>query len=379
MSAPPPSPRAGDGRAGIVASVSVRSLVKRFGADAAAVNGVSFTVREGEFVTLLGPSGCGKTTTLRCIAGLEVPEGGEILIGDELLTSAGRGVCLPPEQRRLGMVFQSYAVWPHMTVFENVAYGLRAQSVARAEVGERVTKALELVGLSGLQDRNATKLSGGQQQRVAVARALVYNPRVLLFDEPLSNLDAKLREQMRLELTRLVRELGITSIYVTHDQAEAMVMSDRIIVMHEGRIQQEGVPQAIYDEPASRFVADFIGVTNLLEGTAAGRGGEGGVWVEVPEAGARLLCGRRAEEVEPGERVTVSIRPEHISIEGAPAGPNRVEGTLTEAIYLGQSWDCRVRVKDVSLRVQAQGEVSLRPGQQVALGVLPRRCVLLRG
>ncbi|OGL65382.1 MAG: hypothetical protein A3I72_09840 [Candidatus Tectomicrobia bacterium RIFCSPLOWO2_02_FULL_70_19] len=359
-----------------MASVAVRELVKRFGADAAAVNGVSFTVREGEFVTLLGPSGCGKTTTLRCIAGLEVPEEGEILIGDELMTSSGRGVFLPPEQRRLGMVFQSYAVWPHMTVFENVAYGLRAQSAPKAEVAQRVTRALELVGLSGLQDRNATKLSGGQQQRVAVARALVYNPRVLLFDEPLSNLDAKLREQMRLELTRLVRELGITSLYVTHDQAEAMVMSDRIIVMHEGRIQQEGPPRAIYDEPVNRFVADFIGVTNLLEGTVTGREGDGGVWVEVPEAGTRLLCSRRLEEAVQGARVTVSVRPEHLSL---TASGNRIEGTVREAIYLGQSWDCRVQVKDLSLRVQAQGEVSLRPGQQVVLGVAPARCVLLRG
>ncbi|MEK6710579.1 MAG: ABC transporter ATP-binding protein [Nitrospinota bacterium] len=356
--------------------MAVRNLVKRFGADAAAVNGVSFTVKEGEFVTLLGPSGCGKTTTLRCIAGLEVPEGGEIRIGEELLTSGERGICVPPEQRRLGMVFQSYAVWPHMTVFENVAYGLRAQSVPKAEVGERVTRSLGLVGLKGLEGRNATRLSGGQQQRVAVARALVYNPRVLLFDEPLSNLDAKLREQMRLELTRLVRELGITSLYVTHDQAEAMVMSDRIIVMHEGRIQQEGPPQAIYDEPVNRFVADFIGVTNLLEGTVAGKAEDGGVWVEVPEAGTRLLCSRRAEGAEAGARVTVSVRPEHLSLQ---PGGNRLEGTVREAIYLGQSWDCRVQVKDLSLRVQAQGEVSFRPGQQVTLGVLPARCVLLRG
>ena len=362
-----------------MASVAVRSLIKRFGADAAAVNGVSFTVREGEFITLLGPSGCGKTTTLRCIAGLEVPEEGDILIGDELLTSSARGICLPPEERRLGMVFQSYAVWPHMTVFENVAYGLRAKSTPKAEVGQRVKKALDLVGLTGLEDRNATKLSGGQQQRVAVARALVYNPRVLLFDEPLSNLDAKLREQMRLELTRLVRELGITSVYVTHDQAEAMVMSDRIIVMHMGRIQQEGPPQAIYDEPVNRFVADFIGVTNLLDGTVAGREGDGGVWVEVPEAGARLLCGRGAEGAEAGSRVTISVRPEHVSLNGGAEGTNRLEGKVTEAIYLGQSWDCRVQVRDVSIRVQAQGEVSVRPGQQVALGVLPRRCVLLRG
>ncbi|MFQ5894619.1 MAG: ABC transporter ATP-binding protein [Nitrospinota bacterium] len=362
-----------------MAEVVVRDLMKRFGPEVVAVQGVSFTVREGEFVTLLGPSGCGKTTTLRCVAGLEVPEGGEILIGGELLTSSPRGVSVPPEQRRLGMVFQSYAVWPHMTVFENVAYGLRAQRTPRSELGERVRRALALVGLKGLEGRNATKLSGGQQQRVALARALVYNPRVLLFDEPLSNLDAKLRERMRLELTKLVRELGLTSIYVTHDQAEAMVMSDRIIVMNEGRIQQEGDPHTIYNEPANCFVADFIGIANLLEGAALERDGDEAMRVEVPAAGARLLCGRRTEGVEPGARVTVSVRPEHIELlAGESRGPNRLEGTVTDAVYLGQLWDCRVRVKDLSLRVQSQGEFPLRPGQRVTVGMAPSRCVLLR-
>ena len=214
-----------------MAEVVVKDLVKRFGSETLAVDNVSFTVGEGEFVTLLGPSGCGKTTTLRCIAGLETPDEGDILIANEVFTSSRNGVCLPPEKRRLGMVFQSYAIWPHMSVSENVAYGIQAQGASRAEVNEKVVNALELVGLGGLGERNATKLSGGQQQRVSLARALAYNPRVLLFDEPLSNLDAKLRERMRIELANLIKELKLTAIYVTHDQAEAMVMSDRIIVM----------------------------------------------------------------------------------------------------------------------------------------------------
>ena len=226
----------------------------------------SLSVGRGEFVTLLGPSGCGKTTTLRCVAGLERPDAGEIRIGDEVVASAGRGIYLYPEHRNIGMVFQSYAVWPHMTVFENVAYGLRVRRIAAAEIRERTTRALELVGLDHLAERYATKLSGGQRQRVALARAIVYEPRVVLFDEPLSNLDAKLREQMRIELVRLQQEVGITSIYVTHDQAEALVMSDRVVVMDKGVIQQIDDPQTIYARPANTFVANFIGVANLMEG-----------------------------------------------------------------------------------------------------------------
>ena len=213
--------------------VEINGLDKNFGAERA-VRDFSLSVARGEFVTLLGPSGCGKTTTLRCIAGLERPDAGEIRIGDEVVTSAGRGIYLYPEHRNIGMVFQSYAVWPHMTVFDNVAYGLRVRRTTAAEIKERTTQALKLVGLDHLAERYATKLSGGQRQRVALARAIVYEPRVILFDEPLSNLDAKLREQMRIELVRLQKEVGITSIYVTHDQAEALVMSDRVVVMDKG-------------------------------------------------------------------------------------------------------------------------------------------------
>ncbi len=363
-----------------MAEVVVRSLVKRFGTDVLAVDNTSFTVREGEFVTLLGPSGCGKTTTLRCIAGLETPDAGDILIGGELFTSSSRGICLPPEKRHLGMVFQSYAIWPHMSVSENVAYGLQAQRTPRAEMNGRVQNALNLVGLEGLGDRNATKLSGGQQQRVSLARALVYNPRVLLFDEPLSNLDAKLRERMRLELAKLVKELKITSVYVTHDQAEAMVMSDRIIVMKDGRIQQEGDPYAIYNEPANSFVADFIGVANIMEGKAVEREGGSGLWVEISDMGTRLLCtsGVR-EEVQPGASVLITVRPEYVELtENSSAGQNRLEGQVREAVYLGETWDCMVQVKDYSLRVHVRGDTDLKPGQSVSMAISPERCVLLK-
>ncbi|WP_089721875.1 ABC transporter ATP-binding protein, partial [Candidatus Entotheonella palauensis] len=241
-----------------MARVQVRGLKKHFGPEVA-VAGIDFEVPEGHFVTLLGPSGCGKTTTLRCLAGLERPDAGEIDIGEQCVAAPSRNIWVPPEKRNMGMVFQSYAVWPHLTVFDNIAYGLRVRGMGRSEIAKRTQETLDLVGLSGFADRYATQLSGGQQQRVSLARALAYNPRVILFDEPLSNLDAKLREHMRLELTRLQQRLGITAVYVTHDQSEALVMSDTIIVMNHGHILQQGAPEAIYAEPASRFVADFVG------------------------------------------------------------------------------------------------------------------------
>jgi len=363
-----------------MAEVIVRDLIKRFGAETLAVDDISFTVAEGEFITLLGPSGCGKTTTLRCIAGLEIPAAGEILIGDELFTSSGRGICLPPEKRRLGMVFQSYAVWPHMSVAENVAYGLQAQRMARGEVKEKVRMALELVGLGGFGDRNATKLSGGQQQRVSVARALAYNPRVILFDEPLSNLDAKLRERMRLELVTLVKELKMTAIYVTHDQVEAMVMSDRIIVMKDGRIQQEGDPHSTYNEPANSFVADFIGVTNIMEGTALGKEDSKGLWVDIPALGSKILCASGVErEFGQGAKVLVTVRPEYIDLYASDsAGANRLDGRVSEAVYLGQSWDCQIQVNKTKLRVHVRGDDAIQPGQSVSMAIAPSKCVVLK-
>ncbi len=359
--------------------VVVKNLVKRFGTETLAVDDVSFTVGAGEFVTLLGPSGCGKTTTLRCIAGLETPDAGDILLADEVFTSSSQGVCLPPEKRRLGMVFQSYAIWPHMSVAENVAYGIQAQGASRGEVREKVAKALELVGLGSLGERNATKLSGGQQQRVSLARALAYNPRVLLFDEPLSNLDAKLRERMRVELANLIRELGLTAVYVTHDQGEAMVMSDRIIVMRDGRIQQEDDPHAIYNEPANSFVADFIGITNILAGKAGERADGAGLWVEVPALGSRILCERGIEgDFSAGSDLLVTVRPEYIEFaeEGAE-GENVLTGQVSDAVYLGQSWDCLVRSGEVDLRVHVRGDAPMQVGRPVTMRMSPARCVVL--
>jgi iron(III) transport system ATP-binding protein len=245
--------------------IEVKDLIIHYG-DVMAVKGVSFTVRRGEHLTLLGPSGCGKTTTLRAIAGLEQPSAGEIRIGGQVVYSSAGRVQVPTEKRGVSMVFQSYAIWPHMTVFDNVAYGLRVRRIGKQEIAEKVRWALELVRMGDLADRSAAKLSGGQQQRVALARSFVFAPTVILFDEPLSNLDAKLRAEMRLEIKELQHQLGITSVYVTHDQEEALAISDRVIVMHAGVIEQIGTPNEIYDTPRSAFVADFVGAANVIHG-----------------------------------------------------------------------------------------------------------------
>jgi iron(III) transport system ATP-binding protein len=359
-----------------MAFVEVRGLVKRFGREAA-VGGVDFSAEAGRIVTLLGPSGCGKTTTLRCIAGLEQLDAGEIFIDGQCVAAPGRGISVPTEARELGMVFQSYAVWPHMTVFANVAYGLKVRGVTGAAMARRVREVLELVGLQGLADRYATKLSGGQQQRVALARALAYRPRVLLCDEPLSNLDANLREQMRLELLRLQRELGVTIVYVTHDQAEALVLSDRIVVMHQGRIVQQGEPERIYAEPANRFVADFIGVANLLEARLVEPGRDGSLGcVETDWGRPRRLRCRGAEGGAPGDRGTVAVRPEGIQLSrNRPAGEENVlEGEVRDLIYLGNFLDCRVDVEGKELRIQLDHSVEMPPGTPVYVRLPPEQC-----
>ncbi len=356
--------------------VELEHLSKHFGAEVA-VNDVSLVVEEGEFVTLLGPSGCGKTTTLRCIAGLERPDAGEIRIGGDVVAAPARGIYLPPENRNIGMVFQSYAVWPHMTVFDNVAYGLRVRHAPDAVVKERTTRALELVGLGPLAERYATKLSGGQRQRVALARAIVYEPRVVLFDEPLSNLDAKLREQMRVELVRLQHEVGITSIYVTHDQAEALVMSDRVVVMDKGVIQQIGDPQTIYARPVNTFVANFIGVANLVPGILRGRSGalcELEIALGDGRPPLRLLAagGENARLEQP---LTLSLRPEDIAVHlqkpNGGAGANVFEGEVIETVYLGNVLDCRVRVGGHELSVQIDHFEQIAPRQTVYLSFEP--------
>jgi iron(III) transport system ATP-binding protein len=357
-------------------TVELTHLRKRFGAETA-VDDVSLAVGQGEFVTLLGPSGCGKTTTLRCIAGLERPDSGEIRIGGTLVASPETGVHLNPEQRDIGMVFQSYAVWPHMTVFDNVAYGLRVRRAPRAVVAERTARALDLVGLGHLADRYATRLSGGQRQRVALARAIVYEPKVVLFDEPLSNLDAKLREQMRVELVRLQQEVGITSIYVTHDQAEALVMSDRVVVMSKGVIQQIGDPRSIYARPANAFVASFIGVANLLRGSLLERAG-GLCRVEVPLGEGRAplrLQAAGGEDAAKGQSLVVSLRPEDITLHvDAPSGMadgNLLEGEVIDTVYLGNFLECRVRVGAHEVSVQLDHFEQLEARQKVFLAFAP--------
>jgi len=337
-----------------------------------AVDDVSFTVGEGDMFTLLGPSGCGKTTTLRSIAGLETPDSGAIALDGQTLFSreAGRkkgGVNVAVNKRGLGMVFQSYAIWPHMSVFDNVAFPLRvaprARKVGEAEVRRRVTKVLETMELAAYADRHATKLSGGQQQRLALARAIVIEPPLLLLDEPLSNLDAKLRESLRYELKRLQRELGITSIYVTHDQIEALSLSSNIAVMRAGEVVQLGKPRDIYENPTSKFVAEFIGSSNFIPGHVLHRTGED---YEVDTSEGRLHLASGAE-LPVGTEVSVSIRPE--TVELTTQRPvdlrNVLEGTVGTRAFLGDAVDHIVNVGKLQIRVRSLPNLSLEAGTQV--------------
>ncbi len=351
--------------------LTVRDLTKiyanRFDAQAGGVREVSFDLPDGTFFTLLGPSGCGKTTTLRCVAGLERPDAGTIAVGETVLFDSAKGVAVPLNERGIGMVFQSYAIWPHMTVFENIAFPLRVakgQRPGREEVKTLVEQALSTVGLSGYGDRPATRLSGGQQQRVALARAIVHRPKLLLLDEPLSNLDAALREEMRVELRRLQQQIGVTTIYVTHDQSEALAMSDRIAVMEKGRIVQMGDPREIYFRPANMFVASFIGAANLLRGVCEGAVAAGA------EGTVRLADGSLIGCLFPvggtaGQKTTMAVRPESIVL----TRPDNamLHGTVTAASFLGGSARYDVAVGDLVIRVVGSAEQVVAPGAQVGL------------
>ena len=355
-------------------ALQVRHLYKRFDTDQGevrAVEDVTFDVEAGAFFTLLGPSGCGKSTTLRCIAGLERPDSGDITLEDAVLVSSSQGMWTPPHKRPMGMVFQSYAIWPHMNVFENVAFPLKQgpQKFSGAEVRDRVMRSLALVHLDGLEKRPAPQLSGGQQQRLALARALVNEPKALLLDEPLSNLDAKLREEMRNELKLLTSSLGITTLFVTHDQIEALTLSDQVAVMDSGRLVQYGPPREIYEEPRNRFAAEFIGSANFFEGTVTDAVEAGGV-TGVETAHGILRC-TTAEAVPKGARVAVEVRPENVSVHvgDAPAGDhvNVLSGTVQSVVFLGSTLDCQVEVGGALVKADVHPAESVRENDAVAL------------
>jgi ABC-type Fe3+/spermidine/putrescine transport system ATPase subunit len=352
-----------------------RAVVKRFGS-VKALDGVSFSVEPGEVFTLLGPSGCGKTTTLRLVAGLEEPDGGEIRIRGVTVASPERGIFAPPEKRQLGMVFQSYAIWPHLTVFENVAFPLRVRRNAGETMRRRVHQALEIVGLSGFAERGATQLSGGQQQRVALARALVYEPAILLLDEPLSNLDAKLREQMRVEIRALQKKLNLTVLYVTHDQAEAMTLSDRIAVVNGGRFEQVGSPAEVYETPATSFVAEFLGRTVCFEGRIVINGS--GPAVELPAGAGRIaLASALATSVGEHSSLRVTLRPEDLEIlAGGELQRNQIAGTVEQVAYLGERYEYQITACGVSFALSAGKKQRYRAGDTVRLAIDPERIKL---
>ncbi|OLT18862.1 hypothetical protein BJF78_11780 [Pseudonocardia sp. CNS-139] len=363
-----------------MAQIDLTGLTKRFDAGAAAVDRLDLTIRDGEFLSLLGPSGCGKTTTLRCLAGLERPTGGEIHFDGAPVVA--RAVFVPPERRHLGMVFQSYALWPHMTVFDNVAYPLRRGARAdRREIAPRVAEILEVVGLGDYADRLPGKLSGGQQQRVALARALVNKPRVVLYDEPLSNLDSLLRAQMRREVRKLHETLGSTSVYVTHDRVEAMALSDRVAVMRDGVLQQIGTPREIYTAPANRFVADFIGFDNLVKAEVVeAAAGALGAAVRLGADGPVVRSAARAGAV--GGSVELAARATAIRL-AADGEPGAFAARVQTVTYLGEDLELQLRagdvpllarIRDADVRAATAGRVPAA-GNEVALHIRPEELV----
>jgi iron(III) transport system ATP-binding protein len=361
-----------------MAGITIRGLSKSFGvkADVAAVSDIDIEIKDNSFVTLLGPSGCGKTTTLRLIAGYIVPDHGTIEVNGRQISSPQAVVS--PEGRGMGMVFQNYAIWPHKTVFENVVFGLKLRKVPKEAARKKVDDALALVNLAGLGARYPNELSGGQQQRVALARSLVVEPDILLLDEPLSNLDAKLRERMRVELKVLQRRTGITFVYVTHDQAEALALSDQIAVMSQGRVQQYGTPFEVYANPANRMVADFMGVVNLLPGKVRDQHNGSGT-VEVSDN--LTLDVTALDGFAAGDHVDVSIRPEniHLSSPGAPATATRSKATITNHVFLGNISEYYVTLPSGQIvRVQTHPLQHFAVGDEVAIDVDAKQCSVFR-
>jgi iron(III) transport system ATP-binding protein len=356
--------------------IQVRRLSRRYiseGREIRALDGVDLTIPANRIFTLLGPSGCGKTTLLRCIVGLESPDEGEIVIGGETVFSRAKGIYVPPEKRGLGMVFQTYAIWPHMNVFDNVAYPLQVRGMAREAVRERVARTLAFVQLEGYEGRPATRLSGGQQQRVALARALVAEPKVILFDEPLSNLDAKLREETRKELKAFLAKLNITALYVTHDRVEALALSDLIAVMRAGRLVELGTPQKIYFDADTQFVADFIGRANLVKARVRAQEAERTL-VDCPLG--VLACQRR--DLPVGAEVTLCIRPEFIHVApGEGAGENVVNGRIESQAFVGEAYESEIRAGGEVLLARIEPDAGLSTGDAVHFRLDPAHGLLV--
>jgi iron(III) transport system ATP-binding protein len=363
--------------------LSVSRLSKTFSSEKRtqhAVRAVNIQTHKGEFYTLLGPSGCGKSTTLRCIAGLENPDSGEIKIGADVVFSSDRRICVPSYKRKLGMVFQSYAIWPHMSVFENTAFPLESsgEKLSKQAIKERAMNALSLVRLDEFADQPAPLLSGGQQQRVALARALAHQPEILLLDEPLSNLDAKLREEMRLQIRLLTRRLNVTTIYVTHDQLEALQMSDRIAVMKDGEIVEEGNPKEIYLWPKTSYTAGFIGRVNFFDAEVQELHSDHSVSVKSPLGKLRCVI-PPGLNLEKHNKLVVAVRPEGIVIlkSRAEADVNVVSGTVETSMFAGDTQECLVRVDEHSIQVKADPLIDVPPNSNIHLHFPPSRCPLI--
>lgn len=358
--------------------IRIKNLNKNYfseGKTITALSNVNLTIPANKIFTLLGPSGCGKTTLLRCIVGLEMPDSGEIGLGDEIVWSKDRGIFVPPEKRGLSMVFQTYAIWPHMNVFDNVAYPLQVRNEPKEEIKRKVEETLRFVQLEGFENRPATRLSGGQQQRVALARALAPEPKVILFDEPLSNLDAKLREETRKELRSFLTNLKITAVYVTHDRIEALSLSDAIAVMQAGRIMEIGTPKEIYFGSEQKFVADFVGRTNLIEGKVVGIEKDGPV---ISTAIGTIACQR---QIAPpvGSIVTVSIRPEFIKVTAGDCGKERntFRGRVESLVFIGEAYEGEIKVGETRLITKIAPTASVKEGDEIGLHVDPDCCSIL--
>jgi len=363
-------------------SVTIKNLQKTFTTSRGlvqAIRDLDLEIKDGEFFSLLGPSGCGKTTTIRCIAGLETPDDGEIWLGDQMVYSKARNKLVPAHQRKLGMVFQSYAIWPHMNVFDNIAFPMKHGSggkYTKTEIEESVTRACKLVQLAGFEYRPSTQLSGGQQQRVALARCLVKDPNVVLLDEPLSNLDAKLRAETRVELRRLVKSIGATAVYVTHDQVEAFAVSDRIGVMLNGELIQVGTPQEIYLKPQHEFIADFVGRINFLDGTVVqddNRQGE-----KVVETQIGRLASKDLEDIPAGNKVKIGVRAENIKIlEKMPKdNENCFTGVVKSAVFLGEYISCEVEIGGQLIDINGPPEHHIVVGSEISV-LLPRDLIVV--